>query len=554
MNLTVAKAFALVLLLAAPCSAWAQTTSAAAPPADQSDQLLSAGELDALVAPIALYPDALIAEMLMASTYPLEVVEADRWAKANKNLKGDELKAALDKQSWDDSLKALVVTPEALDMMSNRLDWTRKLGDAMLAQQPDVMDAIQRLRLKAQANNKLSSTPQQTVSVQHVEGGKQYIAIAPTQPDTMYMPYYDPGVVYGDWAYPSYPPYSFGYPGYLAGGLLATGLAFGAGYALGNWGGYGWGAGGNNINWSNNNVNIGNGNRNWSHNAVHRDGVRYNNRNVADRFGGNRNVGGRGAQGRGDFRGRGGQQVLNAGNRGGGGLGAGNRPGGGVGAGNRPGNRPSAGNRPGNRPSAGNRPGNRPSAGNRPGNRPGAGNRPSAGNRAAFNRPGGGSGGAFGGMGSGNRAAMAGNRGRSSLGGGGFGGRGGGGGFRGGGGRGGGGGVRRGGGGGGRGGGGRRSDMRLKHDVVLLGHLDDGLGFYRFTYNGGHQAYVGVIAQEVQSVVPEAVINGRDGYLRVDYGMLHLRFETYAQWVAEGARVPTGMPKASVDPLRSLNN
>ena len=97
------------------------------------------------------------------------------------------------------------------------------------------------------------------------------------------------------------------------------------------------------------------------------------------------------------------------------------------------------------------------------------------------------------------------------------------------------------------GGGGRRSDLRLKHDIVLLGHLDDGLGFYRFTYNGGHQAYVGVMAQEVQKILPEAVVRGPDGYLRVDYDKLNVTFQTYADWIAAGARVPTGKPEGSVD-------
>jgi Protein of unknown function (DUF3300)/Chaperone of endosialidase len=545
MNKMTSSALALALLLAGSCGAMAQTDNNAAPAApppaaDQSQQLLSAGELDALVAPIALYPDSLVAEVLMASTYPLEVVEAQRWAAANKNLQGDQLKGAVDKQSWDNSVKSLVATPSVLDMMSEKLDWTQKLGDAVLAQQPDVMDAIQRLRLKAQANNKLASTPQQTVTTQQQEG-KQVIVIAPTQPDTMYVPYYDPGVVYGAWAYPDYPPYYFGAPGYIAGGLLATGLAFGAGYALGRWGygGYGWGGG---MGWGNNNINVSRNfnnvninNRNWSHDSVHRQGVRYNNANVAQRFGGNNLAGG--AQARADFRGRGGAQGLQPGNRPnvGGGAAAGNRP-------NisnlNPGNRPNAGNRPsaGNRPAAGNRPnvGNRPAAVNRPS---AGGNRPSGG---GFNRPAGGN--AFGNIGSGNRASFDANRGHASLGGGGFGGGGGGARFG-------------GGGGGGRGGGGgggvrRRSDMRLKHDIVLLGHLDDGLGFYRFTYNGGRQRYVGVIAQEVKRILPEAVVRGRDGYLRVDYAKLNLTFQTYAEWIAAGARVPTGEPEASPDAAR----
>src|SRR6516165_1483679 len=184
-----------VLVLAMPPAAMAQTPPPPPPQgqgaATSSDQLLSAGQLDALVAPIALYPDNLLAEILMASTYPLEVVEADRWINENKNLKGDALKAAVDQQKWDDSVKSLIATPSVLDMMSTKLSWTQQLGDAVLAQQPDVMDAIQRLRTKAQANNKLTSNQQQTVSTQQ-QDGRQVIVIAPTQPDTIYVPFYDP--------------------------------------------------------------------------------------------------------------------------------------------------------------------------------------------------------------------------------------------------------------------------------------------------------------------------------------------------------------------------
>ena len=165
---------ALVLLLASPVAVSAQTadnppaSGSPAQPASQpppSAELLKAEQLEALIAPIALYPDALLANMLAAATYPLEVVEADRFVKENKNLKGDTLKAAVDKKSWDDSVKALAATPSVLDMMSDKLDWTKSLGDAMLAQQADLMDAIQRLREKARANNKLSSNKQQKVTV-----------------------------------------------------------------------------------------------------------------------------------------------------------------------------------------------------------------------------------------------------------------------------------------------------------------------------------------------------------------------------------------------------
>jgi Protein of unknown function (DUF3300)/Chaperone of endosialidase len=500
-------------------SAGAQAPGEGATAATPDQQVLKAEELDQLVAPIALYPDALLAEVLMASTYPLEVVQADRWTQENKNLKGDALKAAADKQEWDDSLKALVATPSVLTMMSAKLDWTQKLGDAMLAQQPDVMDAIQRLRAKAQAQNKLKTTKEQIVTVKQ-DQSKQVIVIEPAKPDTVYVPYYNPAVVYGAWPYPAYPPYYFTPPGYMAGAAIATGLAFGAGYAVGRWatGGNYWGGG---VNWGGNNINVNRpvninnttGN-NWQHNSAHRRGVAYNNTNVQQRFG-NNNIRS-GSQARMDFRGRGGEQVL--------------RPGGGASVATRPNvggstlsNRPNVGGgaTPGNRPNIAGSSGNRPNIGG------GAADRPNVGGGA--NRPGRDS--AFGNLQSGRAANRDAARGRASLGGGG--------GVAGGGGRVGGGGFAGGGGMRGGGGGGRRSDIRLKHDVTLLARLDNGLGFYRFSYNGSHKAYVGVMAQEVQRVMPEAVVRGHDGYLRVYYDRLGVTFETYDQWVASGARIPS---------------
>src|SRR4029077_6503922 len=227
----------LALLFLAPIGAAAATAEAAW----AQSPLVKTAERGQLVAPIALYPDNLLAQVLMASAYPLDIVQAERWLKSHKNLKGDQLKAAIAKEDWDDSVKSLAATPDVLAMMSEKLDWTEKLGDAVVSQQPDVMDAIQRLRTKAQANDKLTSTKQQTVRVDQVQG-KQVIAIEPTDPDTVYVPYYNPAVVYGAWPYPDYPPYYWPPPPYIGYGLLATGLAFGAGYALGSWwsGGY-WG-------------------------------------------------------------------------------------------------------------------------------------------------------------------------------------------------------------------------------------------------------------------------------------------------------------------------
>ena len=482
---------ALALLMLSSLGAAAQTPAA---PAAPSAQLLKPAELDQLVAPIALYPDPLLAQVLMASAYPLDIVQAERWLEANKNLKGDQLKAAVDKQPWDDSIKSLVATPDVLQTMSSKLDWTQKLGDAVVAQQADVMDAMQRLRGKAQANNKLQSTKEQTVTVQQIQN-RQVIAIEPTDPNEVYVPYYDPGVVYGDWPYSDYPPEYWPAPGYIGAGLLATGVAFGAGYALGRWtGGNYWGGG---VNWGNGNINIGRpgggGATNWRPRVDHRQGV-GNRGNRAQQL---------------NFRGSGGQQVIKPG--------GGNRGNGGQ---NRPANRPSAGT--GNRQHAG----TRPSGG---GQRNRAAHRPSGGrsNASVAHR---GAGGA--------RAVQRGGGGGAAMharGGGGM--RGGGGGAM----RGGGGGMR-GGGGGGRGGGGRRSDIRLKHDITLLGYLDDGLGFYRFSYNRSNKAYVGVMAQDVQRIVPEAVTLGQDGYLRVYYEKLGLRFESYQQWIDSGAQIPHSVP------------
>jgi Protein of unknown function (DUF3300) len=494
------RALFVASLTLVPTTALAQTQETPA----SSTQLLKPEELDQLVAPIALYPDNLLAEVLMASAYPLDIVQAERWSQSHKNLKGDQLKAAIAKQDWDDSIKSLIATPDVLAMMSEKLDWTEKLGDAVVAQQPDVMDAIQRLRAKAQANDKLKSTKQQTVTVNQVQG-KQVIAIAPTEPDTLYVPYYDPAVVYGAWPYPDYPPYYWPPPPYIGYGLLATGLAFGAGWALGNWwsGGY-WGG---NINWSGggNNINItppgnrpshpiaGGGNR-WQPRVDHRQ-----------------NAGNRAAQR--DFRGNRGQQVLKPGAK--------------------PGNRPGAGNKPGNRPSAGTRPSNRPSAGTKPGGgrtNVGKGHRPSQGARTAHR----------GGQRASARPSRGGGRQHANIG---RGGRGGGGAMRA---RGGGGRSFGGRGGGGRGGGGRgggrRSDIRLKHDIVFLGYLNDGLGFYRFSYNGSKESYVGVMAQDVLRVAPAVVTRARDGFLRVNYEKLGLQFQDYRHWLSSGARIPVIRP------------
>ena len=554
----------IVLLWYVPFGAKAQ--QAATPP---TQSLLKPAELDQLLAPIALHPDPLLSEILIASTYPLEVVQADRWAKSNTALKGDALITAVGKQSWDDSVKSLVQVPSVLAMMSEQLDWTQKLGDAVLAQQADVMDAIQRLRARAQANGKLESTKEQTVTVK-TEDQKQYVVIEPTSTNQIYVPYYEPAVVYGDWPYPDYAPYYFPPPyGYIPGAALAAGVAFAAGVAARHafWGNCDWGR--HNINVASRDVNINNFDRSninnftkWEHNADHRHGVKYNNADVRQKFAKTDIQAGKAA--RQDFRGKDGQKVLEPDR---------NRPG----AGER--DRPAAGDRDGpadrDRPAAADR--DRAAAGDRDGSGVSGRDRSSAADRDrpqardTGGRQGAGKGGAvkaaqkaspktgpkasqqpsqkasqrpskpqrdtaFSNVQSGPKTHAQADRGRQSVGSSGGPPRvaaGGGGGA-----------PRIGGatprmGGGGRGGGGRRSDVALKHDITLLGRLDNGLGFYRFSYKGSDQVYVGVMAQEVQMIMPEAVVRGGDGYLEVFYEKLGLKFQTYEQWIASGAKLPT---------------
>jgi hypothetical protein len=256
-------------------------------------------ELEQLVAPIALHPDSLVSQILMASTYPLEVVQAERFAKQNAKLKGDALTAALEKQDWDPSVKSLVNFPQVLTMMSEKLDWTQKLGDAFLADQKKVLDTIQALRAKAQAAGNLQSTKEQNVIVE-----EKIIKIESTSPQVVYVPTYNPTVVYGSWPYPAYPPYYYYPPGYVATSMFA----FGAGVAMGAAWGYAWG----NCNWNGGDVDIDvdrntNINRNinrdqakqklqergqvnqrgqgkWQHNPENRKGVSYRDQGTAQKF------------------------------------------------------------------------------------------------------------------------------------------------------------------------------------------------------------------------------------------------------------------------------
>jgi len=417
-------------------------------------------QLDSLVAPIALYPDPLLAQTLAASTYPLEVIQLEQWYANNKYLKDKALADAVAKQPWDPSVQALVAFPDVFQRMAGNIQWTTDLGNAFLAQQSDVMDAVQRMRAKAQGTGNLQTNAQQKVETETGEGGQQAIVIEQANPDVVYLPSYDPQTVYGA-APPAYPYYPYTYPGYYAGMGLAfgTGLVLGGVWANNNWGNCDWNHGDVNINNNNNfnrnvnrNVNRGTGTGQanaWQHNPQHRGNAPYGNRQTANRYGGTARgesgtlgAGARGSAGASARLGAGtAGSGIAGGNRAGGGgaqnIGAGNRPGGGVGAGNI-----SAGNRPGGGTGA-SRAGSGPAA--MPANRGGGTN--SVGNRSVSSGSGfGSSSNAFGGGGfNGSAARSAGNRGGASMGGSGFsrGGGGGGGARAGGGARGGGGGRRR---------------------------------------------------------------------------------------------------------------
>jgi hypothetical protein len=437
---------------------------------DQPQSTLSPGQLDSLVAPLALYPDPILSQVLVASTYPLEIVEAERWLSQNPSLTGKALTDAAAQQPWDASVQALAAMPDLLKWLSSNIRWTTDLGNAFLAQQQDVMDAVQRMRQKAMANGTLKSTPQQTVSTTS-ENGQTFIQIMPAEPQVVYLPQYNPAAVWGA-ASASYPWPAVSYPS--AGAIATAGvLSFGAGIALGalwggGWGGWGWGPG-----WGSRNIVVNNnfirsnrfnrgsfvnGNR-WAHNPGFRGGVPYSNRNVANRFGRGNFVNGRPTPGQI-------QQGLRQGSFGQrpgtiGGPAGGNRagPGGNVGRpgqGNIPGRggMPGQGNfaGPGGAGHPGMGPGNMPGRGGMPGQVPGPANIPGRGQAARMgnfgqmgggqrigNRTfsGGGGPGAFAGVGQGgSRARMSSGRGFGSMGAGGFRGggfRGGGGGFRGGG-------------------------------------------------------------------------------------------------------------------------
>jgi hypothetical protein len=220
--------------------ALAQEAPLAAPPGPQQaapQSALAPEQLDNLVAPLALYHDPLLSQVLVASTYPLEVVEANQWLQQNRQLTGTALIDAAKQQNWDPSVQALVAFPDVLTRMNQDVRWTTDLGNAFLGQQADVMAAIQRLRGRARANGKLQTTPQETVTTQ-TQNGQTAIGIQPADPQVMYVPNYDPTYVWGPPAWGYYPPLY--YPAYGFG--FGFGIPFGGLYAgWGGWGGWGWG-------------------------------------------------------------------------------------------------------------------------------------------------------------------------------------------------------------------------------------------------------------------------------------------------------------------------
>ena len=299
----------MVLLLAITPGVTAQQSDTAA--------VFKPEELEQVLAPIALHPDSLVTQILMAATYPLEVVQAERWIKQNASLKGEALTAALEKQEWDPSVKSLVNFPQVVTMMSEQLEWTQKVGDAFLADQKQVLDTIQGLRAKAQASGNLQTTKEQTIIVE-----EKIIKIEPANPQVVYVPTYNPTVVYGAWPYPAYPPYAYYPPGYVA----SSAMMFGAGLAVGAAWGYAWG----NSNWNggevdidvdrNTNINTNinrdqakqklqergqsnqRGQGKWQHNPEHRKGVSYRDQGTAQKF--NRASSNDAIQSREQFRGR----------------------------------------------------------------------------------------------------------------------------------------------------------------------------------------------------------------------------------------------------------
>jgi len=278
----------------------AQNNAPQPPPAPPPDQALTPDQLDDLVAPIALYPDPLVSQVLVACTYPLEVVQAYQWLQRNPGLTGAALTQAVQQQGWDPSIQALVVFPDVIKRLNDDVTWTTNLGNAFLAQQQDVMNAVQRMRLKAQQAGKLASTPQENVSTEQHDG-QPYIDIEPADPQVIYVPAYDPAWIWGPPLWYPYPHWIWPAPGIVVGGVgfgfyggINLGFFFGGGW--GGWGGWGW----HPVWWNHtvvvnnafihrynfNTVNIRNvhGAAVWAHDVDHRHGVPYPNASLRQQY------------------------------------------------------------------------------------------------------------------------------------------------------------------------------------------------------------------------------------------------------------------------------
>jgi len=390
---------------------YARPLAQAAASQEQEAPKIPSVQLDSLVAPIALYPDPLLTQVLVASTYPLEIIQLQQWIEKHKDLKDQALTDAVQKQDWDPSIQAMAVLPEVVKQLAENIKWTTDLGNAFLVQQSDVMDAVQRMRKKAMDAGNLKSSEQQKVETKVVET-KPVVVIVQANPQVVYVPTYNPVVVYGPPVYP-YPPIYYPPPSYYAAGAavaFGVGVAIGAAYH-GGWGyNYRWGSSNVNINVNNNyvshynkanintgninrgnvntgNVNTGNINRasnqpaggsnTWQHNPQHRGAAPYSDKATANKFGGTargdsaatRQANARQNQGQ-----AGARQQPGTMNRGAGGASPSNRPAGGA-AGATGANRPSTG--------ASNTSANRGGGANSVGNRQ-VPNTPSAKNSSAF--------------------------------------------------------------------------------------------------------------------------------------------------------------------------
>lgn len=269
---------------------------ASAVSAQSGEKPFSAQQIDQLTAQIALYPDPLLSQVLMASTYPADVAEAAKWSRAHSEAKGDEAVKQVENQPWDPAVQSLVSFPQVIITMGENPKWVQDLGDAFLAQPEDVMDSVQRLRAQAQKAGNLRSTEQTKVSVETAPAPasgaaapaqQQIIVIQPAQPQTVFVPTYNPATVYGPWPYAAYPPiYVPPPPGFWFSTVVTTGIAWGIGIGITNalWGGcsWGWGRGSVNVNvnrYNNINVNrrldVNNTSVNWNHNVQNRRNVAY---------------------------------------------------------------------------------------------------------------------------------------------------------------------------------------------------------------------------------------------------------------------------------------